>query len=143
MSSVEPEYTQAIVSALEEIMTKDEREDILKDDIDTFRVERAYDKTYEMDALKEALAEEVAEEKATSSEGIVDYNTIVKRLLIHEELPSSKLTPYFNHHAFYANLRRYQSQSKEAVVDFGRSIIYGEVVTSTSSMLEKYVSLWL
>ncbi|KAI7971096.1 hypothetical protein EIK77_007212 [Talaromyces pinophilus] len=118
-------------------MTKDERKEILKDDIDTFRVERAYDKTYAMDDLKAALDEEVAEEKATSSEGIVDYNAIVKRLLIHEELPSSKLTPYFNHHAFYANLRHYQSQSKEAVVDFGRAIIYGEVVTSTSSMLEK------
>ncbi|RAO68427.1 uncharacterized protein BHQ10_004439 [Talaromyces amestolkiae] len=141
MSSVEPEYTQAIVSALEEIMTKDEQKDILKDDIDTFRVERAYDKTYEMDDLKEALAEEVAVEKATSSEGIVDYNAIVKRLLIHRELSSSKLTPYFNHHAFYANLRHYQSQSKEAVVDFGRSIIYGEVVTSTSSMLEKNTRL--
>lgn len=119
-------------------MTKDGRKEILKDNVDTFQVERAHDKTYKMDDLKNALEEEVAEEKATSNDGIIDYNAIVKRLLIHDELPSSKQTPYFNHHAFYSNLRHYQSLSKEAVVDFGRSIIYGEVVTSTSSMLEKY-----
>ncbi|QGA17112.1 hypothetical protein EYB26_004782 [Talaromyces marneffei] len=141
LSSVEPEYTQAIVSSLEEIMTKDGRKEILKDNVDTFQVERAHDKTYKMDDLKNALEEEVAEEKATSNDGIIDYNAIVKRLLIHDELPSSKQTPYFNHHAFYSNLRHYQSLSKEAVVDFGRSIIYGEVVTSTSSMLEKNTRL--
>ncbi|EED18545.1 biotin apo-protein ligase, putative [Talaromyces stipitatus ATCC 10500] len=140
LSSVEPEYTQAIVSSLEEIMTKDERKEILKDDNDTFEIERA-DKTYQMDDLKDALpGDEKTGEKAID-DGIVDYNTIIKRLLIHTELPSSKLTPYFNHHAFYANLRHYQSMSKEAVVDFGRSIMYGEVVTSTNTMLEKNTRL--
>jgi biotin---protein ligase len=144
LSSVEPEYTQTIVSALEEAITKGEGDDagkeFLKDDNDTFQIER--DDTYQMQDLKDALPAEADSGKtvvdqSSATDGIVDYNAIVKRLSVHNEWPLSKLTPYFNHNAFYANLRHYQSQSREAVLDFGRSIIYGEVVTSTSSMLEK------
>lgn len=96
-----------------------------------------------MSSLEEALPEDDDGDKTkadAAEDRIIDYNTVIKRLLIHaDDMPSSKLTPYFNHHAFYANLRHYQSQSKEAVVDFGRHLLYGEVVTSTNTILEKYV----
>lgn len=147
LSSVEPEYTQTIVSALEEAITRDgddSSKEFLKDDNDVFEIQRV-DK-YQMQDLKEALSDSTATDgmgtamdlsNVAADDGIVDYNAIVKRLSIHSEWPLSKLTPYFNHNAFFANLRHYQSQSREAVLDFGRSIIYGEVVTSTSTILEK------
>lgn len=53
------------------------------------------------------------------------------------EWPTGKETPYFNHHAFYANLRRYQQESSSEAEEFGKIILYGEVVTSTNTMLEK------
>ncbi|OKL61975.1 hypothetical protein UA08_02569 [Talaromyces atroroseus] len=132
LSSVEPEYTQTLVSSLEEAITKGEGDDankeFLKDVNDTFQIERNAE--YQMQDLKEALPDAAGadsgkppsdQSSATADEGIVDYNTIVKRLLVHDEWPLSKLTPYFNHHAFYAHLKHYQSRSREAVLDFGRN----------------------
>lgn len=142
LSSVEPEYTRDIAWSLDELLTKEESKELLKDVNDTFQIERV-DK-FGMSSLEHALPdnngkETNADRSDAAEDRIIDYNTVVKRLLIHsDEVPSSKLTPYFNHHAFYANLRQYQSQSKEAVVDFGRHLLYGEVVTSTSTILEKY-----
>ena len=83
------------------------------------------------------LEESLPSESAKPSEGIVDYQAVVKRLIFHDKLPSSKLTPYFNHHAYYANLRQYQSESREGASEFGSNLLYGEVVTSTNTILEK------
>lgn len=144
LSSIEPEYTQAIVASLAEVVTKNEHKDILQDNNDIFHIETASKSSgrYEMEDLKNALPDtETTKATGIDDGGIVDYNAVVKRLLIHDELPSSKLTPYFNHHAFFSNLQHYQSLSREAAIDFGRSIIYGEVVTSTNTMLEKYIAL--
>lgn len=59
-----------------------------------------------------------------------------KRVIIHEETwPVGKETPCFNHEAFYANLRHYAGSAVREV--FGASLLYGEVVTSTSTLLEK------
>lgn len=70
---------------------------------------------------------------------ILDYNKVLKRLIAHEiDLPSSKETPCFNHHAFYANLRHYLTKTKGIEGDFGKFLLYGEVVTSTNTLLEKY-----
>jgi hypothetical protein len=61
-------------------------------------------------------------------------------LILHEtEWPGSKETPYFNHHAFFANLKRYQQENSSEAEEFGNVLMYGEVVTSTNTILEKYV----
>lgn len=112
-------------------------EGLLKDEHDTFRIEKSG--TFNMGALAESLPEESKDRTSESSQdgGIVDYQAIVKRLVVHDDVPSSKSTPYFNHHAFYSNLRRYQAQSKEGASLFGSNLLYGEVVTSTNTILEK------
>jgi biotin--protein ligase len=141
LSASEPEYTANLVSTLNEIIVKDDDKEYLKDDNDTFLIERS--SKFRMEDLEEALPRDVPAEKTKADQvadveaGIVDYNSIVKRLLIHNKMPSSKLTPYWNHHAFYSNLRAYQTMSKEVVVDFGRHLLYGEVITSTNTILEK------
>ena len=73
-----------------------------------------------------------------SDDRIVDYNAITKSLIPHEtEWPGTKETPYFNHHSFYANLRKYQEEGDSEAEEFGKYLMYGEVVTSTNTMLEK------
>ena len=70
----------------------------------------------------------------------LDYNTVTKQLLPHTaSLPACKETPYFNHHAFFSNLAFYQKLSKlpSCETNFGKILMYGEVVTSTNTMLEK------
>ncbi|PYH87340.1 biotin apo-protein ligase, partial [Aspergillus ellipticus CBS 707.79] len=125
LSAQEPTATADMLAAWGELITKDGGEERLKDDNDTFRIERPG--AWNLSQLEESLP----------TEGIVDYNAIIKRLVVHDDVPSSKLTPSFNHHAFYANLRQYQGQSREGATEFGAHLVYGEVVTSTNTILEK------
>ncbi|KAL4943187.1 hypothetical protein BDV06DRAFT_221430 [Aspergillus oleicola] len=111
----------------------------LKDEHDTFKIEKSG--AFNMDSVAESLPTESEGLSEPQGEGIVDYQSVVKRLVVHDDVPSAKLTPYFNHHAFYTHLRSYQAQSKEGASLFGSNIIYGEVVTSTNTILEKNVKL--
>lgn len=143
LSALDPEDTAKITSSLQEVIVNEDGQELLKDENDTFLIRKPG--TWNMDQLEENLPE-TAEEKTVeksgdSNDGIIDYNAIVKRLVIHNEFPSSKTTPYFNHHAFYSNLSNYRSQSKEDLLEFGSQILYAEVITSTNTILEKYVQL--
>ncbi|RHZ48507.1 biotin--[acetyl-CoA-carboxylase] ligase BPL1 [Aspergillus thermomutatus] len=136
LSSQNPADTSRIRSSLQEVISTEGDEEFIKDENDTFRLERSG--TWSMSSLEKSLSQsEETREQLGASDGIVDYNAIIKPLVIHDDLPSSKATPYFNHHAFYANLEQYQSQMREGAGDFGSSILYGEVVSSTNTILEK------
>lgn len=72
-----------------------------------------------------------------------DYNAQVKYLVPHEDtIPDGKETPHFNHAAYYANLNAFASKNcREAQGIWGKHLLYGEVVTSTSTLLEKNTTL--
>jgi len=74
-----------------------------------------------------------------STDRILDYNSITKQLVAHETaLPEPKETPYFNHHAFFSNLQSYSAANcRESDASWARTLLYGEVVTSTNTLLEK------
>ncbi|RYO31816.1 hypothetical protein AA0113_g11799 [Alternaria arborescens] len=77
----------------------------------------------------------------TSPDEIVDYAKIVKVIIPHEKaLPSAKET-LFHHDAFYANLHHYHTKLRNPDASFGKHLMYGEVVTSTNTLLEKNPSL--
>jgi biotin--protein ligase len=77
----------------------------------------------------------------TAPDQILEYEKVVKVIVPHEkELPSSKETP-FHHEAFYANLHHYHTKLRNPDSSFGKHLIYGEVVTSTNTLLEKNPSL--
>ena len=133
VSGLYPEGPLEILSCLAKDLTQENKIEYLKDENDTFRIQRPG--AWNLSDLEESLPGELSEHH----EGIVDYQAIVKRLMIHDGLPSSKLTPYFNHHAFYSSLRQYQSESREGASEFGSNLLYGEVLTSTNTILEKYV----
>ncbi|KAF4289715.1 hypothetical protein CNMCM8686_002145 [Aspergillus fumigatus] len=117
LSSQNPADTSRIRSSLQEVMSAEGDGEFIKDENDTFRLEKPG--TWNMSSLEESLPRS----EQGASEGIVDYNAIIKPLVIHDELPPSKATPYFNHHAFYANLEQYQSQMREGTGCFGSSIM--------------------
>ena len=142
ITSLKPSDTINVIESLREIITLEKGEEYIKDENDTFHLEKP--SAWSMGSLSESLfktaKEEADEDMGTLGEDrILDYNTVVKRLLIHTtDYPSSKETPYFNHHAYYANLLHYHATSKSSDDAFGRNLLYGEVVTSTNTMLEKY-----
>lgn len=142
LSALQPSDSPELVSDLQECITVEDDEEYLKDDNDTFHLVKP--STWKMGRLMKALPDpnprETDQTDGAGDDRVVDYNSIVKQVLIHEEdYPISKETPYFNHHAFYANLQHYRSKSNEQdePLTFGRHLLYGEVVTSTNTMLEK------
>lgn len=145
LSSSDPAATVGVMSSLSHLIEKDEHDqEFLKDDNDTFHIIKP--STWKMGDLAKALpseadGQEPADQVDGSSDRVVDYNTVMKHIVAHEDdYPESKATPYFNHHTFYSNLLHYQSQVPGAS-NFGTHLLYGEVVTSTNTLLEKNTKL--
>ena len=142
LSSTLPNGASNIMDGLQDIVSITDGEEYIKDENDTFHLEKP--STWSFGALTKSLTSETSEKIDTDGDDedrILDYNAVVKRLIVHEkEPPPSKETPYFNHDAFYANLRHYKNNTQADKNDFGHSLLYGEVVTSTNTMLEKYVN---
>ncbi|ODH34883.1 biotin-[acetyl-CoA-carboxylase] ligase [Paracoccidioides brasiliensis] len=141
LSSVDPQGAVGLISKLRDIITVTDGKEYIKDDVDTFHLEEP--SFMGMKEVAESLPK-VTEEK-NGQEGdpdrVVDYNSVIKEIVVHDDTPSSKATPSFNHHAFYANLKEYRAQSKDGIHEFGSNILYGEVVTSTNTLLEKNTQL--
>ncbi|KAI9700829.1 MAG: biotin holocarboxylase synthetase [Candelina mexicana] len=139
LSSVQPPDVEEFVASLQEIITIRDGEEYIQGENDTFHIEKPA--AWSLGSLAKALPGVVtgtSDDEADTEDRILDYSTIVKRICLYDEdHPPCKETPYFNHHAFFANLKHYQSSSKESDGNFGKYLLYGEVVTSTNTMLEK------
>ena len=130
---------------MQDIITREDGQELVKDENDTFILEKP--SVWSMTELKESLIETsdsehnpANDESANAEDRIVDYNAIKKRVVIYEkDLPPTKETPYFNHYAYFANLENYQAQDESIDCSFGRLLLYSEVITSTNTILEKYV----
>ncbi|KAK2734661.1 biotin holocarboxylase synthetase [Myotisia sp. PD_48] len=144
LSALEPGAALNLLSSLQKIVTVEDGEEYIKDDNDTFHLQNS--SSVRIGKAAASLSKTPDEAKATDSscmgdDRIVDYNAIVKRVVFHEAGVDIKESPYFNHHAFYSNLMEYRMKSKEVVQHFGSHILYGEVVTSTNTILEKNTQL--
>lgn len=143
LSSLLSSKTSEVLASLQNIITVEDGEEYIKDDNDTFHIERpsSWSSGTVVGSSSQDEGEKIGDPDA-NEDRILNYSTIVKHIVVHnEEHPFNKQTPYFNHHAFYANLDHYQSQSSERDGGFGEHLLYGEVVTSTNTILEKYDSL--
>ncbi len=139
ISSAQPSGASELMASLQDIFLIEDGEEYIKDENDTFHFEKP--SAWSLASVAGALPTSDGEHTDSASVGedmIIDYNPVVKRVVVHEDdLPSSKDTPYFNHHAFFANLRHYQSKWPKNDDPFGDYVMYGEVVTSTNTLLEK------
>lgn len=142
LSSYLPAATSELMASLADIISSKDGRDIIEDENDTFRLERA--SAWSLDSVADALPKvesAKADGKTVDEDRIIDYDAITKYVVVHDQgLPQSKETPYFNHQAYFANLKHYQSTSSEGEDDIGRHLLYGEVVTSTNTLLEKYAT---
>lgn len=72
---------------------------------------------------------------------ILSYDKVIKTIVPHSKsLPSTREVP-FHHEAFYANLHHYHTKLRNPSASFGAYLLYGEVVTSTNTLLDKNPSL--
>ena len=143
VSSNSTDAVSEFVAALQDIVSPENGEEYIKDENDTFHLEKpsAWSTASLGDSLRDASVQggdEPQGESADAEDRIFDYSKLTKRVVIHEEdLPLTKQTPYFNHHAYFSNLSHYQSQDSSIDPLFGRLLMYSEVITSTNTILEK------
>lgn len=139
LSSLVPSLSSEVLASLQDIITVENGEEYIKDDNDIFHIETPSAWFPGSDNLSLSRSGDVETDSDYNEDKILNYSTIVKRIVVHDkEHPASKETPYFNHHAFFSNLSHYQSESSEEEDEFGVHLLYGEVVTSTNTILEKY-----
>ena len=126
------------MASLADIITTEDSKEYIQDENDKFCIERL--STWSFGSVANALPglEKVTVEEEADQDRILDYSKITKHIVVQDQqVPQSKETPYFNHNAFFANLEYFQSKSIEGGDAFGKHLLYGEVVTSTNTILEK------
>jgi biotin--protein ligase len=131
LSAVDNTLVSELLCAWGEVMDADNGEEYLVGEADRFRVQSDQD-GLAMQDLRQSLPG-AAEDHA----GIVDYGAVTKTIVAHETaLPGVEATPRFNHKLYYSSLRRFQT-TEDGAGDWGNVLLYGDVVTSTNSLLEK------
>lgn len=141
-----------VLRAWESLAIVRDGEAYIKGEVDTFHIEKP-SSTWSMETLAQTISEFIPSlrpgtTRDTNDEeesGIPEPTLAIKRILSYTEVPpDAKETPYFNHSAYYSNLAAYTSHMSHAGSSFplfGQHLLYGEVVTSTSTLLEKNPSL--
>lgn len=125
--------------AWEEVMDKEDGAEWIRGEADSFRIQSRHG-SLELDELRRSLLDAV-EEPGLRDDGHVDFAAIPKTIVAHESaLPPADLTPRFDHELYYTSLRRFQAMEADAA-NWGNVLLYGEVVTSTNSLLDKSVSI--
>ncbi|KAI0386493.1 biotin-protein ligase [Hypomontagnella monticulosa] len=143
LSSISSNDVDDLLHTWEEIINREDGEEFIKAENDTFHLQKP-ETMWSVTGLREALTPNDSSDQKPpdlGGEGIVDYSTIIKRIVTHEDAwPEAKATPYFNHHAYYSSLQEYRRSESEAE-EWGDFLMYGEVVTSTNTLLEKNFKL--
>lgn len=129
LSSTNNTEVAELLCGWESIMDKEDGVEFIRGEADTFRIENE-DETLGMSELHKALPQD-------EDDFVLDYENVVKKIVPHEkELPTLKQTPHFNHKLFFNDLKRFQRAEGDAE-SWGNLLMYGDVVTSTNTLLEK------
>lgn len=140
LTSANPSDVAQLVASWGDIITTlEDGQEYIKGEHDTFHLEKSTGSLSQHALAGVNDESDKTDDSSGNDDRILDYDKVVKRLIVHEsDRPSIKETPYWNHDTFFSNLAHYQAQSKNSHSEFGRYLLYGEVLTSTSTMIEKY-----
>ena len=123
LSALNPSDVPEMLAGWEDVISREGGEEFVRCEHDVFHIEK-------LDSRWEDHGE--------SGAGIVDHDAVVKRIVPHEEAwPGNRETPCFQHNVFYSSLREFRRMERHAE-SWGDHILYGEVMTSTNTILEKY-----
>lgn len=134
ISSIDETGVSELLADWADIIDKEEGEEWIRAETDTFHIQNE-DTIWSVEGLQQSLAE--TNESSMSENGIIDYTKVIKKIFPHEKgHPHPKLTPQFNHGLYFSGLKRYR-QIEPTAQDWGNLLMYGEVLTSTNTILEK------
>lgn len=131
LSSIGHTEVGELLSAWGAITTTEDGEEYVCAENDSFHVEKRESRWNGPTLAKSAGGDGQNPEKT------IDYGSIVKTIVPHDEAwPANKATPSFHHNVFYSSLKEYR-QAEEDAEEWGSVLLYGEVVTSTNTLLDK------
>ncbi|KAK4172420.1 biotin-protein ligase [Triangularia setosa] len=144
LSSIHHTEVGEMLHSLDDLITREDGEEYIKGESDLFHLEKP-ESRWDLTSLSRALQSELERPRISPSRGSPDpttnYSHVPKRIVSHETAwPEPKETPYFNHAVYYSSLRQCRVQEPGAE-EWGDVLMYGEVVTSTNTLLEKNHSL--
>ncbi|KAF9911935.1 biotin holocarboxylase synthetase [Lobosporangium transversale] len=131
LASINSNYTADLTKILKGLATP---EGLIKEPNDTFQLIASPQHTVPVHTptLSEA------------TEGESEEKIIKNLVLCPEQPPAPSLTPYFNMDNYFKHLHSVRGQNKMSSFNnfkFGNSLLYGQVVTSTQTMLDKNFAL--
>ncbi|KAF8979116.1 biotin holocarboxylase synthetase [Entomortierella lignicola] len=125
LASVHPSYTYGLVQVLGDLATP---EGLIKEANDTFQLIASPQHSIPVHTSTiSETAEGESEEK------------IIKNIVICSDVSTSPSTPHFVMQDFFKHLQHVRQQDPN--LKFGNSLLFGEVVTSTQTMLDKNFTL--
>lgn len=140
LSSAVPSDISNLMDSLKGVITLRDGEEYLKDENDTFHFEQY--SAWRCSPLIETLSSiggETSDRADTTNNRDIDFDSAVKHVVVHDRTPpAEEETPFFNHAAYYGDLENYRSKKDKDDAAFGQCLLYGKVVTSTNTILEKY-----
>jgi biotin--protein ligase len=127
ISSITPSKAQKLKDSWQDLILPRDETEYIVDMKDTFRIETV------------TAERSVANDKNNGALPAVDHSRGSDLcVLVHVEgYPNHEETPLFDHNEFYSSLKQFRSISSQQLDDFGSSLIYGQVMTSTNTILEK------
>jgi biotin--protein ligase len=126
LSSTNPSNITTLLECLMDVITIESDQSFIREENDTFVIFGS-----------SSVPPTPNAETHKVTKGPPDYNKQIKTIISYpDSYPSIASTPYFDHNAFYSHLQQYQSQTPTAKT-YGNYLLYGEIVTSTTTLLEK------
>ncbi|TWU76050.1 biotin holocarboxylase synthetase [Metarhizium rileyi] len=134
LSAADNSHVSELLCAWSEVIDREDGREFIAGEADTFCIQSDED-GLTLQELQRSLP--AADEQPTGETGFSDYSTITKRVIAHEKaLPTTEETPRFDHKLYYSSLQRFQV-TEDGAEDWGNILMYGDVVTSTNSLLER------
>ena len=128
ISSIVPPNAQKLKDSWKDVIIQKAGVEYFVDANDTFRLE--------VSAEKHGATNDKSKEGMTTADRFIKKNDL--RILVHvEDYPTHDETPFFNHKEFYSSVQSFRSISSQHINRFGNYLLYGEVITSTNTILEK------
>ncbi|KAH6605952.1 hypothetical protein Trco_005105 [Trichoderma cornu-damae] len=127
LTAIDSGKVTELLCDLGDVIEKENGNEFIRGETDTFQIVTQED-GLNLDELQNTLPQ---------AETVDDPSSVVKRIIAHEKkLPGDDLTPRFSHERFYSGLKKYRMMESGAE-QWGDILLYGDVVTSTNTLLEK------
>ena len=139
LSSIMPSDVQRLIDGMQGIISSEGegKPQLIVGENDTFVLDKQQPQQGSQRQYSPTMG---IDDSSPDSMALIDLNKVPKHLRYYPDShPDPRDTPFFGLSRFYDALKSARTQTSISHTTFGSYIMYGEVVTSTNTLLDKYV----